>query len=602
MEFEKFRLHQFTLATIIDMIKQDMFVVPELQRPFVWKDSQVRDLFDSLYRGYPTGYIITWKNPDVATKDGQRANGRTILIDGQQRITALMAVLCGQTVLDVNFQYRKLKLAFNPLKTQVDKMFMLQDTSKIKDKKWIPNITEVLRNNFSMFDFLNDYQKANPTVDIHGVELAIDNLRKIMQHQVGVIELDPNLSIKEVNEIFIRVNSKGTPLKQVDFVLAKLAADTKHSGLLLRKTLDYFGYLLNNPKNFATLKKDRDFVSSDYIAKLEWLTTNKDHIYLPDVEDVLQVSFMYAFGKSNFTDLVSLLGGYDTRQHIFTEEIIADTFTHLEQGICKFINQHNFEGFSEILMQAGFIASKLLSSKTYVNFAYALYLKLLEDKQLPYSQIKHCVQKWFVWTLLSQRYNSGDSTKVVKQDLQEIDKQGFNAFLASVSQEKWMKSFWDNWLPQRLQSSAVTNPLFQVFLAAQIWQKSSALFTKKIKIATLIKTSGEIHHIFPQAYLRRNGIIHKGQYNQVANYTYLVSTVNKAIEDKAPNVYFQDIKNNLAHSLLGDLESEEQFYQSLKENAIPKAIITMDYRNYDQFLDERRKLMVKLIKKYYEAL
>ena len=100
MTGEKFTLMQYSISAILGLIEAEDFVIPEIQRPFVWKRSQVRDLVDSLYNGYPTGYIITWKNPDVQTKDGGKANGKKVLIDGQQRVTALMASIAGKEVLD----------------------------------------------------------------------------------------------------------------------------------------------------------------------------------------------------------------------------------------------------------------------------------------------------------------------------------------------------------------------------------------------------------------------------------------------------------------------------------------------------------------------
>lgn len=83
MRAEKFTLQQYSIGAILGLIDINDFVIPEIQRPFVWKKSQLRDLIDSLYNGYPTGYIIVWKNPDVQTKDGIKANGKRVLIDGQ---------------------------------------------------------------------------------------------------------------------------------------------------------------------------------------------------------------------------------------------------------------------------------------------------------------------------------------------------------------------------------------------------------------------------------------------------------------------------------------------------------------------------------------
>lgn len=143
MTGEKFTLMQYSVSGILGLIQLQDFVIPEIQRPFVWDRSQVRDLIDSLYQGYPTGYIITWKNPDVKTKDGGRSNGKKVLIDGQQRITALMAAIAGEEVLDDDFNKDRIRIAFNPLAEDESKRFAVQDASHLRDKRWIPDISAV---------------------------------------------------------------------------------------------------------------------------------------------------------------------------------------------------------------------------------------------------------------------------------------------------------------------------------------------------------------------------------------------------------------------------------------------------------------------------
>lgn len=235
MQGEKFTLMQYNISAILGFIEAGDFVIPEIQRPFVWKRAQVRDLIDSLYNGYPTGYIITWKNPDVHTKDGTVANGKRVLIDGQQRITALMAAVSGLEVLDEDFNRDRIKIAFNPLAKDSDKRFAVQDASHLKDKKWIPDIAEVFKTEFDPFDFAIMYCNDNPDVKPKEINNAIMNLKGITNRQIGVIELDHMLDIDEVTEIFIRINSKGTALSQSDFVMSKMAADTIHGGNTLRK-------------------------------------------------------------------------------------------------------------------------------------------------------------------------------------------------------------------------------------------------------------------------------------------------------------------------------------------------------------------------------
>ena len=237
---EKFTLMQYSVSAVLGLIEAQQFVIPEIQRPFVWKRSQVRDLIDSLYNGYPTGYIITWKNPDVRTKDGSIANGKHVLIDGQQRVTALMAAISGVEVLDDDFNKDRIKIAFNPLATDPTKRFEVQDASHLKDKKWIPDIAEIFKPDFRQRAFENAYAVANEGVDLDELSDTLMKLKGIANRQIGVIELDHSLDIDEVTEIFIRINSKGTPLGQSDFVMSKMAADTVHGGSILRKVVDYF--------------------------------------------------------------------------------------------------------------------------------------------------------------------------------------------------------------------------------------------------------------------------------------------------------------------------------------------------------------------------
>ena len=221
---EKFTLLQYSVGGILGLIETGQFVIPEIQRPFVWKRSQVRDLIDSLYNGYPTGYIITWKNPDVKTKDGGTSNGKHVLIDGQQRVTALMAAIAGKEVLDEDFNLDRIKIAFNPLATDDTKRFAVQDASHLKDKKWIPDISVVFKSEFNVFNFAIEYSKENG-INPSEVNDIVNKLKGIANRQIGVIELDHTLEIDEVTEIFIRINSKGTSLSQSDFVMSKMAAD-----------------------------------------------------------------------------------------------------------------------------------------------------------------------------------------------------------------------------------------------------------------------------------------------------------------------------------------------------------------------------------------
>lgn len=600
---EKFTLLQYSVSGILGLIETEQFVIPEIQRPFVWKRSQVRDLIDSLYNGYPTGYIITWKNPDVKTKDGGKSNGKHVLIDGQQRITALMAAIAGKEVLDEDFNLDRIKIAFNPLATDNSKRFAVQDASHLKDKKWIPDISVVFDNSFDAFDFTVEYCQANEGIKPNELNKVINKLKGIANRQIGVIELDHSLEIDEVTEIFIRINSKGTALSQSDFVMSKMAADVEHGGNTLRKTVDYFCHLAAKPEFYTHMIRDKDFQLSQYADKIKWLAKDYDDIYDPDYGDMLRVSFMHQFRRGKLADLVSLLSGRDFETKEYRDDIVESSYLKLDKGIQNFINEYNFNQFIMAIKGAGFISNKLLNSKMTLDFAFTLYLMLLDDPTIPNAQIKRYVQKWFVMSTLTSRYIGSPET-VMDRDMRTIVEKGFINFLSEVEASALSDTFWNITLPQNLETSSVNSPAFNTFIAAQINLNCNSMLMNGTKIADLATISGDVHHIFPRAYLKSNGIDNKLKYNQVANYIYLDTQVNKAISDDAPYVYFSKAKKQCETKdiVLGNISDKELLESNLKENCIPANIDTMDALSYDSFLLERRKMMASLIEKYYKGL
>ncbi|MDY4655343.1 MAG: DUF262 domain-containing protein [Eubacteriales bacterium] len=600
---EKFTLLQYSVSGILGLIETEQFVIPEIQRPFVWKRSQVRDLIDSLYNGYPTGYIITWKNPDVKTKDGSKSNGKHVLIDGQQRITALMAAIAGKEVLDEDFNLDRIKIAFNPLATDDSKRFAVQDASHLKDKRWIPDISVIFSTNFKSRAFENEYAKANPNVDLDELADILGKLKGIANRQIGVIELDHSLEIDEVTEIFIRINSKGTALSQSDFVMSKMAADTEHGGNMLRKTVDYFCHLAAKPEFYSHMILDKEFQLSQYAGKIKWLSKDYDDIYDPDYGDMLRVSFMHQFRRGKLADLVSLLSGRDFETKEYREDIIESSYNKLDKGIKNFIDEYNFNQFIMAIKGAGFISNKLLNSAMTLDFAYTLYLMLLDDPTVPNAQIKRYVQKWFVMSTLTSRYIGSPET-VMDRDMRAIAEKGFINYLNEVEASVLSDNFWKITLPQNLETSSINSPAFNTFIAVQINLNCNSMLMNGTKVADLITISGDVHHIFPRAYLKSNGIDNKTKYNQVANYIYLDTQVNKAISDDAPCVYFTKVKTQCEtkNIELGNISDENLLKINLEENCIPENVFNMTVSDYDEFLQERRRQMAALVEKYYMGL
>lgn len=601
---EKYNASNVSLEQILGYIKSGEIAIPEIQRPFVWKPRQVRDLIDSLYMGYPTGYLIISQSPDMKLKDGSQSAGKKIMIDGQQRVTALMTSIVGMEVIGGDFKKRRIKISFNPQATGEDEeIFKVQDNAILKDKKWIADIAEIFKPDFDQWGFVNEYCKINPGINGSQMNKVLMRLLDIKNRQIGVISLDKDLNIDEVTEIFIRINSQGAKLNQADFAMSKIAANTEYEGNALRKAIDYFSHLAVEPDWYSDMTKDAAFMKSKYAEKLKWLRDDRESIFDPDYNDILRIAFMYKFGRAKLKDLVSLLGGRDFETREYKEVIAEESFKKLSDGVVDFMNQYTFSNFILGIKAAGFVSSKLINSQMTLDFAYTLYLFLNSDTTIDKTQIKHYVANWFVMATLTSRY-IGSPESQMDFDIKRIREKGFLSFFHEVEEANLSETFWNVRLVQSLETPVANSPFFNVFLAAQIYFGDNALFSNGTKVGYLITLMGDVHHIFPKQYLRKSGYNDKRQNNQIANFTYLDTQVNKAISNDAPCVYFKNAVDacSTGVSLYGNITDVDILHKNMEDNCIPAEIVSMDYTNYDNFLISRRRMMARKIRLYYEHL
>ena len=595
---------QYSVQHILKLITSGDIAIPEIQRPFVWDSTKVRDLVDSLYHGYPTGYLITWKNPDVKIKGGGTAEGKTVLIDGQQRVTAIMAALAGMPVLNDDYESKRVKIAFNPLYEGEDTPFAVLTPVIEKDVKWVSDIAEFFRDDFSTFRFINDYCKANPDCDPDTLDAKLTDIRAIGTRQLGVIVVNADCTVDEVTNIFIRINSMGAVLSQADFAMSKIAADEVHGGNMLRKAIDYYCHLAVKPEFWSTIStQDHDYMATEYAQRSSWLKDDKDDIYDPDYNDVLRVAFMYRFGRGKLADLVSLLSGRDFETRDFKSEIADESFDKLKEGVLKFMDRNNFQDFTLALKSAGFVSSNLIYSTGAINFAYNLYLRLREDPSVPATQVKRYVQRWYVMSILTGRY-SGSSESVMDRDIRRISEQGFLPFYQEIVRAQLSDTFWDVQLPQNLDTTSTRTGAWLAYCAAQIKAADNTLFSSGFKVRDIVTTMGDVHHIFPRKYLRTEIDAPQRLYNQIANYTFLEKRINIAIGAKRPGEYFTTALDACQQGgeYYGDIKNEQELMDNLDANCIPADVFSMDATDYQRFLVERRELMAKKIKAYFLSL
>ena len=596
----QFDVNSTSVENIISSIKAGDIAIPEIQRPFVWDATKVRDLMDSLYKGFPVGYIIVWKNPDIRLKDGKISYGKKILIDGQQRITAIQAAIVGQEVVDASYKKKRITIAFNP----IEETFEVCNPAIRKNIRWISDIADVFDVGFDAWEFVNQYCEANGiTGKQSDINKTIMKLMAIKGINLGVTELSQSLTIDEVTDIFIRINSQGVVLSQADFAMSKISSDDKYGGSIIRKMIDDFCHFMRRPSDSeAIIANDNDFVSSPALNKIKWIAEEQDDVYVPSYTDVLRVSFTHKFRRGKIADLVSLLSGrnFETRENL--ESIAQESFAKLREGVEAFVNKTNFQRYLMIVKSLGIVDASMVRSQNVLNFGYILYLSLKEQNFKP-AKIESLVRRWIVLTILIGRY-SGSAESVIDYDIKRFTEQNPEDFVKNMEEGELSDAFWNTVLVQRLDTSVSSSPYFLVFLMAQVKRGARGFLSSQINVQSLIEQRGDIHHIFPKKYLQKNGVNNRKDYNQIANYVYTQSEINIKIKDTAPRDYMSNMKSQIsgAGSYYGNINNAEDLDANLSENCIPKDIVEMDVSNYNEFLSERRIMMAQYIKEYYQSL
>ncbi len=598
MIIQQYSVNQHPIQTLLTWVQSEEIAIPEIQRPFVWNAAKVRDLMDSLYRGYPIGYLIAWRNPNVKLKDGTISAGKRILIDGQQRVTALMAALLGEQIINKSYRRNRIIIAFHP----IDRKFEVSNPAIKKDKTWISDIAKVFAPDFKILQTVDEYCKRNELKNKDTIHESIESLKGIVFNPIGLIELNSNLDIETVTEIFIRINSAGVVLGQADFAMSKIAVNESYGGNKLRKAIDYFCHLAVAPEFYDQLVEiDKDFSQTEYFKKMVWLKNENDDLYDPSYTDMLRVAFTSKFKRGRLQDLVALLSGRNFETREYEESIAEESFKLLRLGVIDFMNESNFKKFVMILRSAGFVESSMIRSQNAINFAYILYLTLREQK-IHQAKIGSLVRKWFVLSVLTSRY-SGSPESQFDFDIRQIHDLGAEVYIQNVINAELSDAFWEFGLPQQMNTSVASSPSFNVFLAAQVKMQDKGLLSKEITVHDLIVHKGDVHHIFPREYLKKFGF-NRGRYNQIANYAMTQSEINIAIGAKPPAQYFKEMLDQCNGSGLkyGGITSKKDLYTNLKMNCIPKSIFDMDVDDYEYFLEERRKLMALKIKNYFSKL
>ena len=596
MRADNYKITQYSVSSILGYVENSQIAIPEIQRPFVWKGEEVRALIDSLYEGYPIGYLIVWQNSQVRVRNFGKGGTKKILIDGQQRVTALMAALLGKEVLDEQYQSHRIRIAFNPLAGKGEERFAVCDTKHEEDSRWIPDISIFFRRDFSFRQFEKEYKEANPDEDFTPLEESVDTLKEIVKHQVGVIELSFLLDIDVVSEIFIRINLQGKPLNQEDFVMSKISVNEQYGGDYIRNCIDYFCHLLREPSFYQVLQQNEtEFFNSEYGKALTWCQNEEQSLYIPSYADVLKVVLISYFGKTRIGDLVHLLSGRDGEKKIFSKKEISkkvseEAFEKLGAGVKAFVCEENFQGFQKALKKAGYSCSRLLYSQSILNYCYAMYL-LMYRQGIGEKERESLLSKWITMAMITGHYQSGGESTVQK-DYANAQEEGFASYLAQIEELKLTDEFYNNILPEKFTSTTARTAPFLAYVATQCARGVHSLYSD-VTIEELYKNKTESYQILPKAYLAKCGYKTREIYGQVANLTYISKETKNIIRKKSPVDYKEDLEKAIGI---------EKIRTSLKENGLAETILTANETDVIQILADRRRQMASEIRDFYKTL
>ncbi|MBZ5658763.1 MAG: hypothetical protein LAO56_26280 [Acidobacteriia bacterium] len=411
-----------------------------------------------------------------------------------------------------------------------------------------------------------------------------------------------DLDIETVTEIFIRVNSAGAELSQADFAMSKIAANETYGGNMLRKAIDYFCHLAVAPDFLGSIEKgDKAFAASEFLPKMRWLDGVNDDLYEPTYTDMLRVAFTAEFGRGKLADLVALLSGrnFETRQ--YEDSIAESSFGRLKLGILRFISQTHFEHFTMILRSAGFVTNDLIGGQNAVNFAYIIYLRGRAEKVVA-DDLARLVRRWYVMSILRGRYTGSPET-AFDLDIRQVEARGLLDYTDSVIETELPPSYWTGMLPQLMDTSSGRSPYLLAYKAAQVKLGDKGFLSRDITVQDMVINRGDLHHVYPSNHLKKKGLA-PGRYNQIANFVVAQSEINIAILDKAPEVYFKELSDQCAGGAkkYGGIAERDEMCVNLRMNCIPESFLDGEIPTYDDFLEERRKLMAQKIKTWFGVL
>ncbi len=578
------------VTDLLSDVKNGRIGLPDLQRPFVWKDNKVRELLDSMMKGYPIGYIMLWASPDdyentgyIGKNDKMFKRPDDLVIDGQQRLTALLAAMYGVTIKDKNYKERKIRISFNPLTRE----FAVWTQAYEKNSEWISEISSVFtadqEHNISKFRkaFIknaNEGRAKNNEPELtedeeDAIEENINDLLNLGIYSLPTLKINSKADEEDVADIFVRVNSGGQNLTEKNFIETLIAV--------------YDNDVHDKINNFCAK------------SRIPANGTSFNQILQVDPSHLIRMSVGVGFRRARLRYAYMLLRGKNLKTGEITQDVREENLKTFKASLDVVTNLNNWHAFMNLVASAGYLKGSLVASSNAVVFSYVLYLIGKYDYKVSSVELQKIIRKWIFMSTITGFYTGSTESEVEKQfaDLRDVhNADEFVAYLNSVIANRFTDDYFKYSLPAELNSSSATSPAWYGYVAAINVLGTPMLFsTVPLSQYFVLGTSGEKnsvdkHHIFPKHYLEEIGYDNDRDRNQIANFTYLDYATNIDISDAPPAEYVGRYRDKLG---------EKGYKLACNQNALPE---NFEQLSYSEFLSQRRKLMAQIVKKAYHEL
>jgi len=493
-------------------------------------------------------------------------------------LTSLYAVMKAVPVITKDFKSQRIKIAFHPLSEK----FEVSNAAIEKDVEWIPDISILWQPDTKPHafkrKFLEKLGKRRPlTVEEEDIiHERIDRLIKLEEYPLTALEISSSVDEDKVSEIFVRINSKGTPLNQANFILTLMSVFWDEG----RKELEEFCRRSKAPSP--------DGSPSPF-----------NHYLRPNPDQLLRVSVALGFRRARLEHVYSLLRGKDLETRQFSDEQRVKQFALLQEAQVYALDLQNWHEFFKVLKRAGYPSDQLISSQMAVLYTYALWLIGKRDFKVNLYRLREVMARWFFMATLTGRYTGSPEARF-EQDMALLRganrADDFVRILDEQISAVLTKDYWEVTLPNELETAAARNTAQFAYYATLCLLEARVLYSK-MKVSELLdpttkakKTALERHHLFPRKYLQRIGVREKRLINQVANYALVEWSDNIKISDRAPRDYVPELEKRFA---------SDELQQMYDWHGLPSNWYELDY---EDFLKERRRRIALIIKFGFERL